>query len=66
MSNEANRVEAIERIRKTLADDEERKPDGETVTLMRDDLHHLFDELERFLELEDEAYHAGIERDLNT
>lgn len=66
MSDENDRAEAIERIRSTLADAEEKKPDGDTVAVMRDDLHLLFDELERLLEMEDDAYHAGLERDLLT
>lgn len=60
MSDEKDRLAAIERIGDILETAD--KADRETVTIMRADLHLLFDEFDRLNEREDDAFHAGIER----
>ena len=64
MSDEKDRLAALERIGNIL--EEADNADRETVTIMRADLHLMFDELDRLYEHEDDAFHAGIERDLLT
>jgi hypothetical protein len=61
MSDEKDRDAAIERIGSILeeADDDNR----DTVTIMRADLHLMFDELDRLRDRENDAFHAGIDRD---
>ena len=62
MSDEKDRLAAIERIGNVLEAAD--KADRETVPIMRADLHLMFDELDRLYDREDDAFHAGIERDL--
>jgi hypothetical protein len=61
MSDEKDRAAAIERIGAILAEADDANRD--TVTLMRDDLHLMFDELDHLREVENDAHQAGIDRD---
>jgi hypothetical protein len=64
MGEEKERLAAIDRIGHIL--EEADTANRDTVTVMRADLHLMFDELDRLHEMEDDAWHAGVERDLLT